>query len=217
MSGGFAGGVTGSALNGGEGWDVLKGGLMGSGMAAISYATTVLVKANNDYSKNESERSMLAKETGFSIEGIDDLYNEQNSVDPRIGNADKQEFYIRDNDTKASAGRIIINEDGNYRNRIQNGVNRTMHSHGPLQPERVPTPGDYIAAATDPSVDQYMLDTPSSTIYKYNGDGVNVNAGKKFAETTAGNVYDRGGNIEKTWSYKPYKRYSEHYKEYFSW
>lgn len=38
MSGGFAGGVTGSALNGGEGWDVLKGGLMGSGMALASYA-----------------------------------------------------------------------------------------------------------------------------------------------------------------------------------
>ena len=38
MVGGFAGGASGSAFNGGEGWDVLKGGLMGSGMALASYA-----------------------------------------------------------------------------------------------------------------------------------------------------------------------------------
>jgi hypothetical protein len=36
MNGGFAGGVTGSALNGGDGWDVLKGGLMGAGIAYAS-------------------------------------------------------------------------------------------------------------------------------------------------------------------------------------
>lgn len=33
-----AGSATGSALNGGSGWDVLKGGLMGAGMAMASYS-----------------------------------------------------------------------------------------------------------------------------------------------------------------------------------
>jgi hypothetical protein len=36
MVGGFAGGASGSAFNGGDGWDVLKGGLMGAGMAYVS-------------------------------------------------------------------------------------------------------------------------------------------------------------------------------------
>ena len=36
MVGGFAGGASGSALNGGDGWDVLKGGLMGAGIAYAS-------------------------------------------------------------------------------------------------------------------------------------------------------------------------------------
>ena len=62
-----------------------------------------------------------------------------------------------------------------------------------------------------------MLDTPSSTIYKYNGDGVNVNAGDFIANENASDIYTNCTNIEKTWSYKPYKRYSEHYKAYFSW
>lgn len=38
LAGGFSGGATGSALNGGSGWDVLKGGLMGAGMAMASYS-----------------------------------------------------------------------------------------------------------------------------------------------------------------------------------
>lgn len=83
---------------------------------------------------------------------------------------------------------------------------------GPLQSQRIPTPGDYIAVAKFPSGNHYMLDTPTSTIYKYNGDGVNLDCGNEFQDYTANGVYERGGNIEKTWSYKPYKSYSEYYR-----
>ncbi len=38
LAGGFSGGAAGSALNGGSGWDILKGGLMGAGMAFASYS-----------------------------------------------------------------------------------------------------------------------------------------------------------------------------------
>jgi len=73
MSGGFAGGVTGSTLNGGEGWDVLKGGLMGSGMALASYA---MVWGYNNYGSEISTNKDHEMFEGKAKQGNNEPTNE---------------------------------------------------------------------------------------------------------------------------------------------
>ena len=217
LLGGFSTGVVGSALNGDEPWDVIKSGIWGAALAGASYLMNVGKLADDDFTANQDARETLAKETGFDIRGVDDLYNEQSSVNPKMENADKQEFYITDDDIKASAGRVYKTEEGNWRNNVNVGEKRTMHAHGSLQPERKPTPGDLYSAAKYSDRDHYMLDVPTSTVYKYNGNHINGNVDYSAAEGAAKKAWESGKNIERTWSYKPYKGYDEYYKGYFKW
>lgn len=58
-----AGGASGSALNGGSGWDVLKGSLMGAGMAMASYS---MVWSYNNYAGSE-----ISQETSLEASNVD--------------------------------------------------------------------------------------------------------------------------------------------------
>ena len=217
MLGGFFGGATGSALNGEDPWGTLKGGLLGAGIALGSYSATAGVKAYKDYRANERARATIAKETGFDIRGIDDLYNSQNSIDPNSENAEWQEYYIKDDDVTASKGIVHEDENKNLRNNIKLGQFRTMHAHGPNQKVHTPSPGDLYTAAANSGSSHYMLDTPSLTIYKYNGDNINGNLDYAGAGMAAEEAYNSGKNIEQTWAYKPHVGYGKYFRGYFQW
>ncbi len=55
LVGGFAGGASGSAINGGSGWEILRGGLMGAGMAYISDVADTYFGDHTLYSIEKNE------------------------------------------------------------------------------------------------------------------------------------------------------------------
>lgn len=127
-------------------------------------------------------------------------------------------FYITDDDIEASAGRVYKTEEGNWRNNVNMGKKRTMHAHGSLQPERKPTPGDLYSAAKYSDRDHYMLDVPTSTVYKYNGNHINGNGLETSSSSYwADRVAEQKTNITKTLQYVQKFTYEEYYGNSWSW
>jgi len=69
MVGGFASGASGSAFNGGSGWDVLKGGLMGAGMSFASQMLKISLSDESLYSVDfEKETVVNENGTNYAVE-----------------------------------------------------------------------------------------------------------------------------------------------------
>jgi hypothetical protein len=173
MSGGFAGGVTGSALNGGEGWDILKGGLMGAGMGAISYAATVHVKAKASYEQYEDQDPMKF----FSKEALDEVYDRQLAISEKDGAFwDKQEFHIINDSQGERVGlnRYNIDSDNTSIPGPIDSDAKIIQTHDVNADFREPSPGD-IKSLNRQIISKefraFMLDTKTSTIYEYNQSG----------------------------------------------
>lgn len=69
LAGGFSGGATGSALNGGSGWDILKGGLMGAGVAFAGYSLGYSMRGMDNSSSESSVAYDDSKPLPTSPEG----------------------------------------------------------------------------------------------------------------------------------------------------
>ncbi|HKM01175.1 MAG TPA: RHS repeat-associated core domain-containing protein [Sedimentibacter sp.] len=115
MVGGFAGGASGSAFNGGDGWDILKGGLMGAGMAYVSTVVDAGIESQkgfldeeivNSSNMDNDARNELVTPKKASVE-MKKMFDDFSSSDSDQGLLDLM------NGTKTEVSRVY-NEDGSY-------------------------------------------------------------------------------------------------------
>lgn len=187
-----AGSATSSALNGGSGWDVLKGGLMGAGMGLVSYAAGVHSEAKAEYDEYNNQDPMK----DFSKDALDDVYDRQLSISQKDGAYwDKQEFYII-NDSQGERSGLSsydITSDNNSVPGLLDSDAKILHTHHPSSEFRGPSDGDIKSLnkhILSKNFRAYELDTKTSTIYEYDQSGVKPQIYK----------YDRNVSYEKYWN-----------------
>jgi len=203
-AGGYVGSATGSYLNGDGLSAAAVNGLKGAGIAGSFYLGSSALQAYVDYQDNQNLRGRLSEETGFSLEGIDDLYNKQISVDETWDRYEKVEFGLLDD--SQNAVQLEYNQVTDVNHYPSGAVVKTrmMHSHGPFQDLLTPSPGDYQAARKIAemgySIKTYQMSIPSNSmtankwIYEYNSS-----------------------KIINTYKYEPNLGYTTSFKQRFRW
>lgn len=234
LAGGFAGGVVGSAMNGDEGWDILKGGIMsaamGAAMGAVAYAADVHVAADKDFMANEATRQAMADDVGQSLEGIDDLYQKQLAETSKFG-----EYELLDDQTEAKKMPTKEIKGGRHRNTMGVGEKVGMHGHGPQQDyigaKSGPSGPDLVAAARieqqNPNYKSYVMDATTKQIHQYDGNGLDVSnvdfsneeQVEKLLNTANyhANMPNLYQPIIRTVDYIPKVTYETYYGSRFSW
>lgn len=217
MLGGFASGVVGSWATGDEGWDILQGGLLGAGMGLISYAASVHVVADKDYSANERARAAVADEMGVKVMALDDLYAKQSTTtDPT------QEYYINENSTKAEIVPMETSIEADGTERIVGHMPTAkvlVHGHGEGADFSStgtigsgPSGIDILSAAKFPDQRFWVLDATNGQIHNYNGHGV-----EGLSSYSADIIAGRRTNITQTLEYVQKVTYKEYYGKSWSW